>query len=336
MPALGSRYRLVKTMTENIAFRNGARSTPVKLPKGLFLKGLLLKLTGTLDVGAAVATVFSAAPLPLLRNVHIIGDGRRHLATIPGVDLYRLAQFTRRGIGGPLVAPSGAIGSNAFTVIIPLDFEALMFFNPVESLFDPRRYREVTIEVEWGQATDIASAGGGGTIAIGAATQIEVQVENTAVGQEQMIFDHLLTTYTQPITATNPALEIDIPTVGLLAGMQIRAMRDLGAGAGPAFVNDLINTVAVKSDQSVFHVDPQPFTRLQEQNYVDFGFDPLSPGLATANGVAYLRLHEHGSFGSALNVSALNTPKLILDVTRNPAATENVIVTWDAFEPIPA
>lgn len=328
---LGSRYRKVQLGLPPLTYVKN-KTVELKLPDGLIQKRLLLRLTGSLVIGTANATIFSEAPLGLISRVEMVGDGRRVLCSADGRDLFNLARYMHRK-KGEIAAPSGTIGTRAFSTMFPIDSEAFDFMDRSESMLDSRLFKNLMLRVTFGSETDISTAGGGGTISIDPATAIDVLAMETAEGLGQILFDHILSTVEANITATNPKLLFDqIPQSGLLAGILFRTTRDAGAGAGPVPVDDIINSISIKSDVTIAHVDRAKWRTLQSQNIHEYVIDGGDATTGQNVGYAYLPLQENHMFSSALNINGLNRAVIELDVTRT-SGTETVHALYDFFEP---
>lgn len=296
-------------------------------------KNLTLRLQGNLVIAGAAATIHYDNPLGLLKSIELIADGRRTIFRASGRQLYNYAHFIR-GRRGQLLTPVSSTGTRPFAVTLVLDHEAKQFYNPVESVFDMKRYKTLELKVQWGLASEMATAGGGGTIAIDTANTFVDVLQETTIDAESLIkFDHVLMSKQFPITASNPRLEIDIPQTGLLAGIQIQCTRDAGAGAGVVPVDDIVNTLQLESDTSVNHAKGVRWRTLQAKNAQQFQLTEQLGGDLTVPGYVYYKLNENGAFGSALNVAQINKTQLVLDVTRT-SGTEMVDVLFDFFEPL--
>jgi len=327
--ALGSTFRRAKIAAGSIAY-SANNTVSLELPNSLLQKGITLRLTGNLVIATANATIFSEAPLGLLKSVQVVGDGRRFLMNSPGRDLFRLAHVTW-GKQAEIVAPSGTVGTRAFSATVRIDHEHLRAMDPVETLFDPRLYKKVELKVAFGDPTSIATAGGGGTIAF-TNVSVDVLVDQTAEGVDKILFDRTVTPDEAGVTASSALFTFKVPQNGLLAGVLIRTDRDAGAGAGPVPVNDLINNISLKSDTTIAHFDRVAFNTLRAENVLEFDLDGGSTIGAPLDGYAYLPLMEHGMFSSGLNTNALNNLQLVLDVTRG-SGTENIHLTYLFMEP---
>jgi hypothetical protein len=324
---LGKTFQRAQIGAGSVPFSQG-NTVSIELPNALLQRYLVLNLTGNLVVGVANASsIFAEAPWGLIKNIRIVGDGRRVLINSPARDLWRLAQLVH-GHHYQRSAPTALIGTNAFSGALVIDQEMLLAINPVESLFDPRLFKKVTIEITWGAAADIANPGGGGTIAISGCS-VDVLVDQTSEGVNEILFDHELSPDEQAVTATSSLFQFKVPQNGLLAGMLLRT--DRTGATGPIPVDDIIANMSLKSDTTVAHVDQVSWSTLQKRNVGEYQFASSQLG-SVVTGYAYLPLLENGMISSALNTNALNDLRLILSVVRT-SDTEIVHVTYDWLVP---
>ncbi len=320
--SLGKTFQRAQIGAGSIAFSQG-NTVSLEVPNALLQRGMTLVLTGNLVVAVANASVgFAESPLGLIKNIRVVGDGRRVLFNSPARDLWRLGQL-QHGQVYDRNQPSLLIGTNAFRATIPIDHEALQAINPVESLFDPRLFKKVTVEITWGAASDICVAGGGGTIAISGCA-VDVLCDQTSEGVNEILFDQEISPDEQAVVASSSLFQFKVPQNGLLIGVLLRTDRQ--ASNGPIPVNDLINRISLKSDTTVAHADQVSWGSLQRRNTGEYQFTVAAAG-TVVDGYAYLPLMENGMISSALNTNALNDLRLILDVTRT-SDTETVHVTY--------
>lgn len=328
--ALGSTFRRAKLGGSVLAIASG-QTNSLELPNSLLAKGITLRLTGNLVIAVAnAAAVFAESPLGLIKNIQVLGDGRRQLVNSPARDLFRLAHITW-GKQGELSPPLGTIGTRAFSATIRIDHEMLMAMDPSETLFDPRLFKKVELKVTWGAATDIATAGGGGTIAL-TNVQLDVLSDQTSEGVDQTLFDYTVSADEAAVVATSAALPFRIGQNGNLVGILIRCDRDAGGGLGPIPVDDLINSITIKSDQTVVHYDQVSWATLQRENVLHYGLDGGATAGAQIPGWVFVPFIEHGMISSCLNTNALNNLTLFANVTRT-SGTETIHVSYLFLEP---
>lgn len=326
--ALGSRFRALSVALSPVAIPYDAGNTRAsEVPKTYLTKDIFIRLTGSLTVGVAVATILDDAPLGLLSSIELAGDGNETLWKLAGRDAYRLSNLFN-GKAGELVPPSGAVGTNAFSASLVLSAEAVNMAIPVDSYLDLREFEKTELRITWGAATEIATAGGGGSITITAATQIDAYANQSTEGLNSIGFRRFLSFDQRDINATNPELTVLVPRSGLLAGILFRSDRD------KAKVDNIFNFITLTSDSSHDHFKRRSWASLQFENVIKYQLDGgAGGGSGRITGYAYLDLLEDGRLSSAINTEALNELKLSLDVTRT-SGVEIIRMTYVFFKPL--
>jgi hypothetical protein len=329
--ALGTRYRKVHLGLPAIAYAKN-NVTRLELPNGLIQKELVLRLTGNLvTTGANVPTIFSEAPLGLIRKVELVGDGRRYLCSADARDLWHLSRRMHRKKTELRAPASAAAATSAFSATFMLDADALNFADGSESMLDTRIFKKLELVITWGSETDISIPGASSTAVVDATTQLDVMAIEVSEGVHKIIFDHVLASSERAITATSADVLLDdIPQSGLLAGILFRTTRE--ASVGPVPVDDIINSITIVSDVSIKHVDKIKWRTLQSREVAQFLIDGGDATTGQDVGYAYLDLTENGMFSSALNINALNKAQLKADVTSG-SGTQLVHLLYDFFEP---
>jgi len=327
---LGSKLRAVDQGLGTIPFDSGNTRT-LEVQKGALVKGIILRLAGTLVIGVANATVFSEAPLGLLKSVEVVADGNRTLFKASGRNLFRLAHHYQQK-QGELSPPLNTVGTRAFSTTVYLSAEAIGMRRPQESYYDTRMFTRTDLVINWGAATDIATAGGGGTIAIGAGTVVDVQLAQTTEGERDILFDRVVLQQELDVVASASELLMKIPQSGLLAGVLIQTDRDAGGGAGPVPVDDLVNFVSLKSDNLVYHRKKLDWDTLQRRVVQERQIDGGASAGAQIAGYALVDLAEDGMLSSCLNTYGLQDPFMEFDVTRT-SGTEKVRATFVFYQP---
>lgn len=324
---LGTRYRTVVHTAPSVPFSSGNVST-IELPKGFLYKTIALRFRGEYDGTAGSAFVGTELPLALVQKVEIIADGRKTIVNASAKDLYRLSHHMR-GKGGELVPPAVATAANQpFSATFLIDLEAARMAMNNDSLFDPNPFEKIELRITWGTVLNIATIGAGSTIDP-AVTFIDVQVLETTVGAERILFNKLISFDEISISATSTALRVRVPRSGLLHGTLFRCERDASA------VDNLINSITLQSDNTFNHVDNLAWLFLKHRNTIEYQLD--GPGVGAANtglvGYAFIDLPEDGLMSSALNTLDLNALDYILNVTFG-AGVQLVRMTSIFYEPI--
>lgn len=327
---LGARFRKVQNGIGTIAFEaNNTKS--LTIPKGLLNKSLVLRLTGTLTIGTAAAVgVQEEAPLTLIKKIELVADGNKTFATADAQMLFRLAH-TLHEKQAELTAPGATVGAHAFAATIVLDQQALHFISPPDSYFDTRLWERTEVRVQWGAATDLVDPAPTTVLTL-SNVQVDVIAEQTAEGVEQILFDKVLTVDQKNVDATSALFKMEIPRTGLLAGILLRSTRDAGAGLGRARVDNIINKVNLRSENTVRHIDNADWDTLQRQWVQEFGIDGGTATGLPIPGYCYIDLTEDALISSAINTFALNSFDLLLDVTRT-SGTEEITALYHFFQP---
>ena len=328
---LGSRYRTVVHSAPSVPFSSGNVQS-VELPKGFLHKTIALRLRGEFEGTAGAVAFGSEIPLALIQRVEIIADGRKTLVNAAARDLYRLCQHIRSK-AGELVPPATFTAANTpFSATFLIDLEAVRMAMTNDSLFDPNPYEKIELRITWGTVGSISSAG---TPTIDAAnTFVDVQVLETTVGANMILFNKLISFDEIPILATSSALRIRVPRSGLLHSILFRQDRDSVA------VDNLINRYTLQSDNTFNHVDGLRHDLLRHRNTIEYQLEThnvaaaaVPPNYTGVTGYAYLDVTEDGLMSSTLNTLDLNALDLILDVTFG-TGTQIVRMTHLFYEPI--
>ena len=326
MTMVGSRFRALSLGLSPLTIPYDSGNTrSSEVPKTYLTKDIFVRLTGSLVVGVAAATILDEAPLGLLSLIELAGDGNETLWKLSGRDAYRLANLFH-GKAGELTPPTNGVGTNAFSASIILSAEAVNMAVPVDSYLDLREFEKTELRVSWGAATEIATAGGGGTISITAATQLECWANQSTEGYESIQFRRFISFNEVNVTATNSELSILVPRSGLLAGILFRTDRD------KARVDNLINNITLTSDSSHDHWKRRTWSSIQFENTQRYQLDSATLG-GRITGYGFIDLLEDGRMSSAINAEALNELKLTLDVTRT-SGTEIVRATYLFYKPL--
>jgi len=331
---LGTRYRTVGHSAPSVPFSSGNVQS-VELPKGFLYKTVALRLRGEFEGTAGAASFGSEVPLGLIQRVEIIADGRKTLVNAAARDLYRLCQFTRRKAGELVPPASFIIANQTFSATFLIDLEAMSMAMTNDSLFDPNPYEKIELRITWGTVASI-STGGTPTIDV-ANTFVDVQVLETTVGANMILFNKLITFDEQAIVASSTALRIRVPRSGLLHSILFREDRD---SVSTPDATSLINQLTLQSDNTFNHVDSLRWDLTRHRNTLEYQVEThniaaaaVPPNYTGAPGYLLLDVTEDGLMSSALNTLDLNALDLILNVTFG-AGAQVVRMTHTFFEPV--
>ena len=326
--ALGSVFRTQRVQVGQIAYASG-QTVSLDIPRGLLLKSLKLRLSGTFNVTVAVITSWlSEAPLGLLKRIELKADGRKPFVSSDGQMLYRRSMFNKSKAGELINTTAVAVAAYPFSAYVSIDSQSLRSINPVFSYLDTRLYDNLRLEVTWGATTDIAVVGGSTTTITGCV--LDVQAEFTTEGFENVLFNKLLLSDEIAVVATTSALRLPVPRNGLLQSILFRAMRD-------GIVDDvLINKISLRSENSVMHMDSMVWATMQAANVDEFQLDvPPATGSIGARlaGYALHELSEDFDFTTSLDTASLNTLDLLFDTTLGGGTNRLIKVLYTFLEP---
>lgn len=319
-----SKFRSVNVGLLPIPFDSGNVSTR-RLPVGNLLKGLILRLNGSITFSAGTPTaVGNELPLELIQKIEIVTDTNRTLWSTTGRDAFRYAHFMY-GKQNELIAPNFAASPAVFSATIRLPIEALKFVKPVESYNNTRRYQNIDLRITWGTLANVAT--GGTNTAVASTTAIDIIAQMSTVGFGIQRVDKILSFDQIAVTATQSNLSQDVPRNGLLARILVRATRNA------ATVDDLVNKLSLVVDYSGRARDTLTWRTVQQGNVQDYQLDGASVVGSQIPGYAMLDVTEDGYMSSCLNTYLTNKVQTVLDVTRT-SGTELVQLTYEFFEPL--
>jgi len=139
----------------------------LRLALGTTYQAIKLRLTGTLTVAVAVATILEDSPLGLLRSIDLIVGGGQPLRSKDGRATFRLNHI-QHGTQPRLTAPSGAIGASTFVAEVYVDlWQPDLDFGLARAFWlDADFLSQLELVIQVGGNTDVATPGGGGTAVI--------------------------------------------------------------------------------------------------------------------------------------------------------------------------
>ncbi len=152
------------TPTDSTQDRQHAR-----MPLGATIQAYRIRFTGTLTVGVAVATILEDSPLGYLRSVDLVLGGGFPLR-VHDARFVRVLNTMQYGAAPRITAPAGAIGATNFAAELTVDLwqPDLRASIGLDRAFwlDSRVLSSLELVPTFGVAADVATAGGGGTVAL--------------------------------------------------------------------------------------------------------------------------------------------------------------------------
>jgi len=324
--ALGSLFRTQKVQVGQINYVNGGSGTPLDIPRGLLLKSLRLRLSGTLTVaGGPITSWNSETPLGLMSRIELTADGRKPFWSISGRRLFRKNQFTR-GKQGELVSLTNLNnGTYAFVAYVSIDCGAERTINPFESFLDTRLYDGLQLKITFAAGSSLAVVGGG-SVTVNAGTLVDVQADYTTTGFEYVAYNKIVTTDTINVTAVSANLKQTLNRNGLLHDLLFATDID------NVVSDSIINNISLRSESSVFHMDHLNWATIQAQNMQDFTLDSPTFG-GRISGYAMHELAEDYTLETSLDTTGLNVLDLVFDVANPAGTTKTIDIVQTFYEP---
>lgn len=323
---LGSVFRTQKLALGTVAYVSGGAGIPLDVPRGLLLKKLQLRISGTFTIaGGPITSWNSEAPLGLLSRIELTADGRKPFCSISGRNLYR-KNHKDNNFPGELVNTALLVnGSYPFSAYMEVDLGAARTINPFVSWLDTRLYDGLQLKLTFAAPTALVVAGGA-TVSITGCV-VDVIAEYTTVGFDLVQYNKIVVQDSLPIVAAMQNLKLTVPRNGLLADVMYAANVD-------AVVNDaLISTISLRSENSVMHIDHATWATMQSSNAVQYQLLSATPG-ARIPGYVFHDLTEDFQLESALDTAALNVLDNLFDTTLPAGTTRLLEPVYTFFEPV--
>jgi hypothetical protein len=344
---LGARFRTIQSQAPSIPFDAG-NTRSVELPRSFPYKYIVTRLRGSIASAAGTSGPINENPIGLIKRLDLIADGRKLLMSLSGVDAYRLSNQFQGKAGEILQGPTGASTTSIFGTLL-LHNEAARMLSPIMSYFDPRPYEKVELRCQWGTINDLYTTPS--TATVGAETALDLQLFQSAEGNEQIGFNRLMTFDEFTFGAgASTNFTINVPRSGLLAGILLRTYSaNVPTNAffqnATATTTNIAGAISLKSDNNFLHLDNLNPSTLQARNVVEYALDNVG-GVSTAGqtsnlgagipGYYYIDLSEDGLITSLLNTFDLNVLQLIVTNQGASAPATTLRVTYIFYEPITA
>ena len=297
------------------------------LPQNVFIKDLLVRITGTLTVsgGTTDGTLLSEPIARLIRSLRVRWDSFDLVAPMGARDLAALGRrvITQPLSGTPITIPGVQTTNFELKFFIPFarDYNA----NPFDTVLPPLNVqKELVVEIEWESATSNSVVGttpGSGAIVSGGDrvvaltnTQATVLPRQARNGAPPWYLPVLSVYESRTFDAANARLPLDIRQQNAFDGVLFRFLQ--GATRAPAA---LLNTLSFETDNvKVFEQVPASDLRAIEEDY-------LGGVIASAEvGNYFVQFSDGGKLVNIVNPSELSLPKFEFDVS-TPGATPAVV-----------
>lgn len=329
-------YRVQTSTPDPILFQaNTPQST--KLAKDNTIMEIECRLTGNLVVGVAAATLKDGGILNLINRLSLVAPNQRNIMRYRGKFAQLLHHIYSRF--APYIAqPAVTVGTNPFEAYFSVPINAFTTDNTGipdwRSLLDPTTLGvgNLVLETEWTNEGTVATAGGGGTVAI-SNVKLELKVYHNRTSQVGIpgglgwtnaitglpeYFGHTITGDTQPINQTQARLPLT------LADRDVHQRLILATEQDGVLVDGILNAVEVGASETGYQT--MDAARIQRQNADRYGFSSLKTGIYI---IDFTRM---GYMQQMLTYSGATELRVHLDVTKPGAGTiHNITYMQDRF-----
>ena len=308
---------------DTIEFAAGAPKS-IRLHRGRQYRNLLLWLEGTIDVATAAATnVIEDAPYSLIKRIELIVNGNVPVKTFSGKMALERTALRNRVLPG-FLQPGLTIGAHPFNALIELPLwlpEAGLAADA--TLVDASAaagVQSVTLEVTWGQTTDLLNAPSA-NLSFSVAPTVQVvshdlarrpgdDIPSVAIHRERSI--------TQPVASSNNELKIDLKSGDTRRINQVT----IAARLNGVRTNAIINKVRIESDvENRYQFNDEAFQRAVTDLFVERGTNRA--------GIYHIDISPRNLIGHAAEMSAVDEYNLLLDV--NGAAGNELEILIQEF-----
>ena len=293
--------------------------TRTKLPITEVIGKLNLRIAGEITAAVKDAAVNPGGILNLIRNmtVEATSSSRREVGKIKSLDFkaaYVLQQFLKY-IAGENVLP-GVPATGVLTAAAPypisadvqLDFEFAHSESSRQTLLNTTELTSLYLNLDWGDANDVATLGAGGTVGFSVNPILKVSAEEYSDLQSKSHrYGINACNYIEvPIAGANTRLLIDLKRGYLLRGFMIQQFTRAGVYYSTP-VDTVINSIALELNREV-RKSFDDFLILQAQNQYDYHM--AVPEL----GFAFIDLMPDGKYDQLIDTRRFRDVNVVLNV----------------------
>lgn len=309
------RTRFQKT----INFSENGRSNE-QLGRGMIYREIMLRLQGSIDVGAdgeAPAEIRPGEEWGIVKKIELTANGTDVIRNITGEELRWHNYFI---YGVPPAISEAWLGAAAdatvafdSTLVIPM--WSIGTRRPVDTMLDARQLSSLELEITWGTATDITNGGIG--LQIVAAPSVEVYSLESFGVEGPFAQSRIFRIEESSVPVTNQ-FQIELPVGPMYRGFLIHCQDDSG--------NDLVealNNIKIFSGTTVFYdaagevVQQWTYLRKGIQQLLPNGTalqNPFVSANSNRNGWYFVELVTDGLLSEAIDTLGFSELKMEFDV----------------------
>lgn len=317
--------------TRNVTIKTLTLGTPetIQLPRNYAIRGLILRLSGTININSAsVPVALPQGAANLLSNIRIRRDGKDTMYSLGGQLTYELNKVMY-GKAGSTTVPANTNATNvAVSTVLQIPFENVQGVKPFDTLLATQVNGKAlsSLDLLIDTAAPSAMFTGGTTVVIGTNVAFTLEVDVIEeIGVNNFVFGDIKQYLAQKVAVTGASNNFQIKPIstGNYYKGFLLFVEDAGQGSDSVLTN-----IKLKSGSEVF-VD-RPAQALKDEL-----LQKLSMPQAMTTGVYYIDLMSDGSLNQTLDVteaSGRSTLEFEM-VTAAPSGTCNIYVV--ALEYVP-
>lgn len=302
------KHRFVKSYT--MPTTAGPIRTELPITEAYRRLNLYISGTVTVDAGGADGVLTAESILSLVRKVTLQGTSSRRknvgdLKVIDGAALYQLSSFYR-GTPPLYLDPTPITKGSAaspFHFSLPIDLETPFSSDPRQSLLNSRELTSLYLNIDWGDSSDVFSAGTITAIPVTCRISASEFVDEFSKSGKYSL--PLVSYIEESTAATNSRLQIRLKRGNLIRGIMIKQFTRTAYFHTP--VTTVINSVAIEVDREVRK--EYTFAELQAQNKLDYQM------VTVPTGYAVLEMMPEARYDTILDSGRFDDVDVVLDVT---------------------
>lgn len=241
----------------------------IDLPRGYDLESIYFYMTGGGTLSVAGSAVRAEAPLPLIKRIELIADGKNTICSATPTLLNR-AGLLRNGQLGQLVAPSDATAAaRTFSCAFVLDQQLVDGLRTKDSNLRTSGMQLLQLRITFGQYTDIftgtPSGGLTGSNSLDITTVETVELPDADGNISRPLYVLKRTYQDIAVPTSNSNQEVNLPVGNFLRSVALRSEGSVTAGE-PS--DTVINFVTLRSGVDVrFSCGWFQMIRMAQQDY---------------------------------------------------------------------
>jgi hypothetical protein len=290
---------------KEVTFTAPGETQIVELPRTALIRSLIVKLSGTLNVTVADATLSHEGVKNLAAKLEVVGNGKEQIKNYRGANCFDLAKVDYGTVPPSTEITVTVAGTPAnFEIYYPINFGDVGSYRVTDTYLDARQFSSLDLRIVLGSVADLLTIGGA-TLAW-SNLKAEVYVRSATRGEGNFGIAKE-STIRSVVSASNTSFQIPLTVGNRIRRLFVKTLD----GGDPQ--NDIINNLILRSGTNVFADAPWEYYRAQ--NKLDYEIETLD------DGVIVVDMCTDGRKMEALPTEGFNQLDLELDVTVGAGTT---------------